>query len=406
MLSSPHRAPHLRSFGSSSCLALALALAPFGRAQAQSSGGPNAPADTTRLARWGLVGSGPISPGGVFSTQILLSPAGVPHVAYQDFTSSAHRLGVRRFVGNQWVPLTTAGGSSVGDAWYNRMDFQRDGALVVASRDYGLGGAMGVRRCAGVGAPWEFLGGVPASPGEAHYTDVLVVGDGTIAAAFQDSTTVPAYRTSVVAFDGNAWHQVGRPGLSGGYSGYQSLAQARDGAILCGFTDNAWGGKATVMRWTGDANGWEPVGVPAFTPDQPNNLLLRVGPDGTPYVAYYVWNSRIVVRRFDGTGWPALGPPVDGADVPTVETEGWRQWLSLDFDPQGRPWVAYQAANLGRRAVVKRWDPALLAWETIGVPGFTPAAADYLSMDLGPDGRPYVAFRDGATMRALVMSWR
>jgi len=404
MRSLSDRAPHRRAHVAFSAwtLGLALAFTTHESARAQGSNGN----DQTTSPRWRVVGGGPASQGGVFCPQILVSPAGVPHVAYQDFTSNFHQLAVRRLVGNEWVRLTTAGGSSEGDAWYNRMGFQRNGALVVASRDYGLHGAMGVRRCAGPDQPWELVGGVPASLGGAHHTDVLVVGDGTIAAAFQDSTTDVSGRATVVEFDGNAWRVLGRPGLSIGFSQYQSLALARDGSILCAFTDNGLGGKATVLRWTGAANGWEPLGQPGFTPDQPNNLQLCVAPDGTPHVVYYVWGSRIVVRRFDGTGWPTLGPPVDGADVPTVETEGWRQWLSLDFDPQGRAWVAYQAANLGRKAVVKRWDRSLHQWETIGAPGFTPAAADYLSMDLDPDGRPYVAFRDALTMRALVMTWQ
>ena len=391
-----HEAPALLLF-------FGLVLATHDSARGQ---GANGPVHEVHVPRWSIVGEGPVSPGGVFCPQILVSPAGVPHLSYQDFTSTSHRLGVRRFVGNEWRRLTLDGNSSQGDAWYNRMSFQRDGALVVAMRDYGLDGAMGVRRCAGVDQPWEFLGGGPASPGGAHYTDVLVVGDGTIAAAFQDSTTVPPSRASVVAFDGNAWHSVGRPGLSAGFSMYQSLAVARDGTLLCAFTDSTLGGRATVMRWTGATHGWEPIGAPGFTPDIPNNLQLRVAPDGALYVVYYVWNSRIVVRRFNGTSWPALGQPANGFDEPTVETEGWRQWLSLDFDPHGTPYVAYQAVNLGRRAVVKRWNRSSHQWEAVGAPGFTPAAADYLSMDLGPDGRPYVAFRDGQTMRAMVMTWQ
>jgi hypothetical protein len=42
----------------------------------------------------------------------------------------------------------------------------------------------------------------------------------------------------------------------------------------------------------------------------------------------------------------------------------------------------------------------------VGAPAFTPHAADYLTFTLGPDGTPWVAFRDGLTRRGMVMAWR
>ncbi|MCY2958771.1 MAG: hypothetical protein NTY35_01295 [Planctomycetota bacterium] len=358
------------------------------------------------IPTWQVVGTGPASPGGVFCTQILVSPAGVPHLAYQDFTAPSHRLGVRRFAEGAWTPLTTLGSGSAGDAWYNRLALQSDGTLLVATRDYGVAGALSVRRCRRPGAPWEAVSGGPASIGEAHYTDIAVGPDDRIYATFQDRSSAPQDRTAVIESSGGPWRTLTGPGLGGGYCAYQSLALRPDGTLLVGYTDGALAGRASVSAWSESTGAWESLGVPGFTPDVPNNLILRVAPDGTAYVAYYVWNQSIVVRAFNGVGWPTVGPGVDGPDVPTVETEGWRQWLGLEIDAAGRPVVAYQAANLGRRAVVKRWDPLLGAWSLLGEPGFTPGAADYLSLDLAPDGTPYVAFKDGTTGRALVMSLR
>lgn len=355
---------------------------------------------------WRVVGSGPVSAGGMLCTQIRIAPDGAPHLAYQDFTSPSHRVAMRRFESGAWSPLTLQGAGSTGEAWYNRMAFQASGAIVIATRDYGVGGRLCVRRCAGPNQPWTSLGSDAISALDAHYTDVAVLPDDSIAVAFQDRATNPPDRVSVVLWNGAAWSTISGDGVSVGISAYSSLAVAPDGKLYAGFTDGAYGAKACVRAWRPTTNGWYPVGQQGFTPDVPNNLVLRIAPDGTPYVAYYVWSTRIVVRRFDGVAWPMVGTEVDGIDVPTVETEGWRQWLGFEIDALGRPVLAYEALNRGRKAVVKRFETSSGTWEPLGVEGFTPSSADYLSLALAPDGTPYVAFRDGVTGRAAVMVYR
>jgi hypothetical protein len=337
---------------------------------------------------------------------VLVAPNGEPYLAYQDFSQPSHRTAVRRFTGGAWAPPTLVGAASVGEGWYNRLVFQPDGTLVVATRDYGLAGRLGVRTCSDPGAGWTTLGSGSPSDGEAHYTDVTALPDGRIAVAFQDRDTTPPDRANVVVWDGATWTSIGGQGISAQICAYPSVDAGPDGVLHVAYTDTAHGTRACVQRYDAVADHWNPVGAPGFTPDLPNNLVLRVGPDGVPHVAYYVWESRIVVRRFQGGAWVVLGGDVDGADTPTVQTEGWRQWLGFEIDAQGRPVVAYQASNLGRRAVVKRFEPATGTWTTLGEPGFTPGAADYLSLALGPDGTPYTAFRDGTTGRAFVMSLR
>jgi len=357
-------------------------------------------------AQWRIVGTGPVSQGGMFSSQIRIAPDGVPHLAYQDFTAPAHRVAVRRFELGAWSPLTLQGAGSTGEAWYNRMAFQDDGALVLATRDYGVGGRLGVRRCAGPNQPWMSLGGDAVSPLDAHYTDIVVLPNDSIAVAFQDRATIPPDRMSVLLWRGGAWSPISREGVSVGISAYSSLAVGPHGRLFAGFTDAAYGAKACVRAWRPSTNHWYSIGQQGFTPDVPNNLVVRIAPDGTPYVAYYVWSTRIVVRRFDGVTWSAVGAEVDGTDVPTVETEGWRQWLGFEIDAEGRPVVAYEALNRGRKAVVKRFETSSGTWQPLGIEGFTPGAADYLSLALAPDGTPYVAFRDGVTGRAAVMVYR
>src|SRR5262249_20818478 len=50
-------------------------------------------------------------------------------------------------------------------------------------------------------------------------------------------------------------------------------------------------------------------------------------------------------------------------------------------------------------AAVRAWDGA--NWVAVGNLGFTPGAADYMSMAVGPDDVPYVVFRDGGNLQRV-----
>ena len=78
----------------------------------------------------------------------------------------------------------------------------------------------------------------------------------------------------------------------------------------------------------------------------------------------------------------------------TLESEHWRQWLSLEFDSRGLPYVAYQL-HPSRRPVVRVLERGTGRWRALGEVGFVPGAADYLTLALGADDVPLVAFRDG-----------
>jgi hypothetical protein len=133
-------------------------------------------------------------------------------------------------------------------------------------------------------------------------------------------------------------------------------------------------------------------------------MQLRLDNNGVPHVAYYRWQSGIVVMQWTGSAWTQVGPDASGGDTPTIETEGWRQWVSLRFDSDNKPYVAYQLLSNGK-SVVRRYESGTSTWDLVGSSGFSPYRADYLVMALSSADVPYVAFRDSRTGKLMVMGY-
>ncbi len=382
-------------------LALSLALVAISTTGG-ALGAPHAPVRPEALRAWSIVGSGPATPSEVMCPYLELSPQGVPHLAYQDLGVAYSRLSIRRWdsIAQGWSDVIAPGGGSLAQSWYNRFVFASDGSLWHAAREYQQATAM-VHQLSRAG--WRVLP-PGASPGDAHYVDIDILPDGRPVVVAQDGSSTPSNRTVVRAFDGQSWRTLGDAPVSPGTAAYQSIAVRRDGVVFCAYSDSMAGGRPVVKRFDAGANQWLDCGQPNFSLENAANLVLEIGPDGAPWLTWNLTFQKISVWRLAPDGWRQVGAEVDGADTPVVATENWRQWLCLRFDSQGRPWTAYQAANLQGRATVKRFDEG--QWRVVGAPAFTPQAADYLTFTLGPDDTPWVAFRDGLTRRGMVMAWR
>jgi hypothetical protein len=291
---------------------------------------------------------------------------------------------------------TLGGRASRGTSWYNELAFGPGETPLVVHRDYALGGRLNVRALRS--DTWFDVGPPGSLAGEAHYTRIATGRTGAPVVAYQDRSTTPPDQVTVAAYSfvDRRWTALAGHGVSGGTAGYVSLAVGQQGAPWIAFSDDLAGGRQTVMRFDAQG-GWTPVGPRGGASNVlAHNATLAFDAQGRAHTAHHVWHSRIEVRRFDGTSWVPLGiNPASGPDAPTVESEHWRQWLSLAFDADGAPLVAYQRLS-DRRAVVRRLDPATQRWEAVGPVGFTPGRADYLSMTVDGEGRPVVAFRDGA----------
>jgi hypothetical protein len=355
---------------------------------------------------WEFVGQSGISAGQAVCCQITFDPEGRPCVAYQDQTVYGGRALVQRFDGASWVSIGTPGQASLGDAWYDPLRFDEAGNLYLACRDYQVGGRLSVRRFAAGGSSWSSVGPNADSPDQAHYTALAIGPGGVPYAGFADRGMTPRDRPSVVRFDAatGAWDFVGPRGITSEPSSYNTLAFDSQGVLYTAFADGsqldaAGAAKATVLRWDEASASWSPVGPPGFSPQGVANLVLAIDHHDRLHVAYYRFHHGLVVLRFDGTGWVQLGGSASDTDRPAVESEGWRQWLSLCFDSQDQPYIAYELFDYALCAAVRRFDGT--SWQLVGQHGFTPDVADYLSLAIDRSDVPYVVFVDGSQNRRV-----
>lgn len=363
-------------------------------------------------ASWEVVGTPAISAGEVVCCQMVFDADNVPYVVYQDQTVYGGHAIVQRFVNGSWESVGAPGQASIAESWYNTLGFDGSGNLFLCSRDYGVGGRLLVRKFPAGGSSWQTVGAAGASPDQAHYTWLGIAAGGIPCAAFQDRGTTPADRPSVMRFDPAAgqWSYLGAQGITSQPTGYNSLAVDSHGTIYTAFSDgenlDSFGnGRATVLRWDEASASWSPVGQPGFTPIGAQNGFLAVDHHDHLYFAYLRYHQCILVLRFDGTNWVQVGAgPATDTDRPAVETEGWRQWISLRFDSQDTPYVAYELWDYQNMACVRRFDGQ--NWVLVGQHGFSAGAADYLSLAIDHEDVPYVVFRDNANgLRTTVMRY-
>jgi hypothetical protein len=357
---------------------------------------------------WQTVGAPGFSEWATICSRIASDSNGNVYVAYQDLTPGwGARVSVKRLVGNTWVYAQGQGFGSIGAGYYCNMAFDSSGALLVSSRDYALQARAGVRRYDPASNTWTSLGVNGMGAGEAHYVDLVQLPTGKSAVVYQDGGL--GNRSTAMLYDAGVWSTLGVPGYSAGGAGFQRITAAPDGTIYTAYSDSSFPdasniGKASVLRFDTTSSTWVPVGSPGFTPSGASNLTLTIDRTGKPWIAYYRYHSEIVVQRFDGTNWVTVPGSPTGTDIPTIDSEEWRQWLSLQFDSQNRPYIAYQLYLGNRKAVVRRFDGT--DWLPVGQWGFTPGAADYLSMIVDAQDVPWVVYRDGANgQRVSVMRY-
>ncbi len=207
-------------------------------------------------------------------------------------------------------------------------------------------------------------------------------GDGSLAAVqtTEFATTPSANLTSA------DWVAVGSRGFSGGQASIPNLAFSPAGELYAAFSGTAsGGGKATVMRFDGDA--WRLVGAEGFSSGSAYGLILRFSPSGIPFVIYSDGGNsgRPTVMMFDGANWTTVG----GAGFAPSDN----YYLGLDFGPDGRPYAAFLDKTFSpARETVMRFNGS--TWEVVGSAGFSASFAGYPSFAFSTDGTPMVSYAD------------
>ncbi len=251
-------------------------------------------------------------------------------------------------------------------------------------------------------ADWVAVGSRGFSSGQASTPSLAFSPSGELYAAFS-GTASGGGNATVMRFDGDAWRLVGAEGFSPGSAYGLILRFSPSGIPFVVYSDGANGSRPTVMRF--DGSSWTTVGGAGFAPSNNYNLGLEFGPDGQLYVAFLDSTfspARATVMRFDGSTWQVVGSAGFSAN-----SAGYPSFL---FSADGLPMVSYAdpvatAQGPGTRVTVMKWDGA--AWGTVGPAAFSRGYdASYTSLAVGPDGVPFVAFRNwavGVNANACVM---
>ncbi len=373
------------------------------------------------------------TPGRSYDPSIAVSPIGRPYIAWADNSYDGFgEIYVRRWNGVVWEPVGTGSAGSNGISKTYRAESSLPAVAVSSAPQEGLPAERAsipyvawqeksaddveiyVRRWAG-SAGWVEVGGGSASGG-----GVSNNGSPSFRATLAiDSTLLPAVawadgsgaNTEIYArrFNGSAWVDMGAASAAGGgvsntpgaASDDPALARGPGGVLYLAWSDAASGNaEIYVRKWTGSV--WVDVGAGSAsgggvsnTPDASFAPAIAVGADGQPVVA---WEDRsggdteIYLKRFNGTGWVALGASAGGGGL--SNNEGASLEPSLVVDAANRPVVAWTDLSGWFKAevYVRRWTGS--TWAAVG----NAASAHFggVSNSVGYSGDPALALgRDG-----------
>lgn len=152
----------------------------------------------------------------------------------------------------------------------------------------------------------------------------------------------------------------------------------------------------TVGRLTAPV--WSVIGSQGFLVPRTDGLVMAINPTtNMPYLAFQIdgtidgesvpsEDEKIAVVKYSGTGWDYLG-------ANTGFSQEKADYISLAFDKDGKPYVAYKDYVDSKQAVtVQAYSGS--SWAPVGEKQFTEGRSDYVSLGLANDNTPYVAFSD------------
>jgi Concanavalin A-like lectin/glucanases superfamily/Bacterial Ig-like domain (group 1)/IPT/TIG domain/Fibronectin type III domain len=300
------------------------------------------------------------------STAPQLALLGVdPVVAWQDDTSGADEVYLRRWDGMAWVELAGSGSggglsNTAASSTAPALAIDAAGAITVAwSEDVAGAQQIYLRRWDGM--TWAELGGsatsdgVSGTAGDSTQPALALTAAGDPVLAWLDTTSGGA-DVYLRRWDGMAWVELGGSATSGGVSASTGLVHALD---------------------------------------------LDVTRAGLPCVAWADDQSgarEIYLRQWDGMAWVELG---GSASLGGVSDSGAPSRLpAMRLDEGGRPLVAWQEEAAGQpvQVFLARWNGTtwLACAGSTGVGGASETAGDSLrpSLALLRNGHPVLAWED------------
>ena len=185
--------------------------------------------------------------------------------------------------------------------------------------------------------------------------------------------------------------------------------------ILCTMLLPWGGGSLSGMARAGcpvTAENWHEVGTDSAcaggisdNSGDSTSPSVAIAPDGTPYVTWYDGSGgddEIYVRRWNGSSWEEVGAgSASGGGI--SDNSGNSKDPSVDIAPNGAPYVTWRDDSDGDYEIyVRRWNGS--SWEEVGAGSASGGGiSDNSSWSHGPtvaiapDGTPYVAWYDDSS---------
>ncbi|MBP9054418.1 MAG: hypothetical protein KBF94_17505, partial [Ilumatobacteraceae bacterium] len=319
--------------------------------------------------------------------QLAFAPDGTPYVAFQSTVVSGKLL-VQRYVGGVWSPVGGTSGLSAGPAYGLQLAFAPDGTPYVAYSDNGLDNKAVVKRF--TGGAWSTVGpDTGLSYGEVTTLRLAFAPDGTPWLAYSDNTL--SDKAVVRRYEQGEWIAVGSgTGVTDVGAATLDLVFGLDGTAHLAFRNSAESGRPAVWFWSEASAAWLTGDTTASLPAV-DRVHLAAAPDGTLYLAYRnSSDSTVGVARHDAASWTQIG------DSQPAST-----WLDLAVGADGVPFLCYRKGALGSgyRAYVSTYNGS--TWVQAG-PYVAAGELSYPSLQIAPDGLPYVVCCDETTGNVVV----
>jgi len=329
---------------------------------------------------WEIVGNSPVSDAYASYTTIAFN-GNTPYVAYRDGAND-QKATVKRLnsAGTGWETVGTPGFSE-GEVRFTSIAINAGVPYVV----YSSNAVCTVKKLNSAGTAWETVGPAEFSGLGADGSSIISY-NGTPYVAYQDQEKVTVKKLNAAGTD---WETVGTERFSIGEAAHISMS-FNGSSFYVAYMDFGLFGRATVVKLNASGTAWEPVGNSGFSVDFAQTVGIAAG-SGTPYVVYVDegWGSKAVVKKLNskGTLWESV------AQKTISEGDGFSPSMALDNN--NVPYIVYAARVNGSRATVKKLNAAGSDWESVGLEGFSAAAASSTTISF-KESVPYVAYQDEA----------
>jgi hypothetical protein len=335
---------------------------------------------------WQVVGTAGFNISVIDFPDIGFGSSDTPYVAFYD--GSNIKVTVMKFDGTNWV--------KVGDSFPSTNDLPRGIDLefdsnkvpyVVYSRLSASNSLLALMKFNGTA--WEQVGQDGFTSGNAYGPRLAFDKSDNPYVVFEDATTTPLYKASVMKYDSTSWILVGAAGISQGEALNPDIVVDSSNVPYIAYGDNGNSGKETVMKYNGTT--WIAVGPAGFSADTAEDTDLEIDGNGILHVVYtasaeYPYHPATVMK-FNGTDWVAVG-----TDVAIIAHES-----TIAFDSSNTPYVAYTTG----KASAKRFNGT--DWVAAGNLAFTTNDVEMIRLAINSKDVPYVVFKDFYTESS---SWK